>query len=179
MTEEWRPVVGFEGLYEVSNLGQVRSLDRYVDKTDRWGNHGRMFCRGRVLANGPHSGGYICIHLYKEGKRRATVLHIIIAEAFHGPRPSPLHEVLHGDGVRSNCAAGNLRWGTHVENEADKDVHGTRLIGEKSPSAKLTEDDVREIRRLVGVPQQDLADRFNCTFSNISAIQLRKSWRHV
>jgi hypothetical protein len=81
--------------------------------------------------------------------------------------------------VKSNSRADNLAWGTHIENEADKDLHGTRAVGEQHPTHKLSEADVREIRRRTSDLQQDLADEFGCTFSNISAIQLRKSWKHV
>lgn len=70
-------------------------------------------------------------------------------------------------------------WGTKQENEADKIMHGTRGFGEKAPSAKLTTADVLQIRKRVGEPQQALAEEFGCTFSNVSAIQHRKSWRHV
>ena len=176
--EEWRPVVGFEGLYEVSNLGRVRSLPRYVERRTKRGGVALHPVRGRVLALGPHVGGYRTVHLYAGGRQRATVVHIIVAEAFLGQRPDGT-EVLHNDGDPKNCIVSNLRYGTRKENEADKDRHGTRLRGERHGSAKLTAEDVRAIRALVGVPQQDLADDYGCTFSNISAIQLRKSWKHV
>lgn len=176
--ERWLPVVGFEGLYEVSDLGRVRSLPRYIEQMGRWGKPMSRWMKGGILALGPHTGGYNAVHLYKDGRQRATVLHIVVAEAFLGPRPAGM-EVLHNDGDKKNCAVGNLRYGTKLENEADKELHGTRLRGEKHVSAKLTEADVKKIRASVGIPQQDLADHYGCTFSNISAIQLRKSWKHV
>lgn len=181
MTEErWKPVVGFEGAYEVSDLGRVRSLDRYVPHSNRWGTISSILHRGQILRLGPHAGGYKTVHLYRDGERvRATVLHIVVAEAFLGPRPTPEHEVRHLDGDAGNCAAANLAWGTRIENEADKELHGTRTRGEQHATAKLSEKDVVAIRRRAGEPQKDLADEFGCTFSNISAIQLRKSWRHV
>lgn len=176
MTEEiWKAVPGYQGYYEASTLGRVRSLDRYtVDKRGR-----SRFYKGRILAGGPHFGGYETIHLHKDGERWATVRHIVIAATFLPPRPTPDHEVRHLDGDKANCQAANLEWGTHEENEADKDRHGTRLRGERVGGAKLGEAAVRAIRERAGEPQQDLADEFGCTFSNISAIQLRKSWRHV
>lgn len=176
--ERWLPVVGFEGSYEVSDRGRVRSLTRYVEQIGRWGKPVSRRMLGRVLAMGPHVGGYVAVHLYRDGLQRATVAHILVAEAFIGPRP-PGMEVLHNDGDKQNNAVTNLRYGTKLENEADKDLHGTRPRGEQSVSAKLTAADVKRIRRLKGVPQQELAEEFGCTFSNISAIQLRKSWKHV
>jgi hypothetical protein len=164
MDEEWRPVAGFEGAYEVSNLGRVRSL--------------RGPYAGRILSPGPHPGGYLLIHLYRNGHRTARTLHSIVAAAFIGPRPEG-QEVRHFDNVKTNCAASNLSYGTHAENEADKLRHGTRLRGEANHAAKLTADDARAIRARRGERQEDLAAEFGCTFSNISAIQRGKSWRHV
>lgn len=164
MKEEWRPVAGFEDRYEVSDLGRVRSI---------YGPYA-----GRVLSPGPHPGGYLLMHLYRDGKRTARTLHSLVAAAFIGPRPHGL-EVRHADGVKANCAAANLSYGTHRENEADKIRHGTLPIGEKNATAKLTAAAVKSIRARRGERQEDLAAEFGCTFSNISAIQRGKSWRHV
>ncbi len=179
MSEVWKAVLGFEGMYEVSSLGRIRSLDRYIDKINRWGSVSSVLCKGRILSTGLRKDGYQSVSLYDGGLQRATVVHILICEAFRGPKPFPNAEVRHLDGDKANCREDNLVWGTRLENEADKEVHGTRLKGEQSPSAKLTKEDVIAIRRRVGEPQQDLADEFGCTRSNISAIQLRKSWKHV
>lgn len=177
--EIWKPVAGFEGYYEVSCLGRIKSLARLIARTSRLGNVHHRVQAERILALGPHTSGYRCAHLYKEGDRRATLLHIVVAEAFLGPKPSPDMEVRHLDGDKDNCAAANLAWGTHQENVDDQVGHGTRRVGEKHVGAKLTVESVRAIRQRAGEPQQELADEFGCTFSNISAIQLRKSWRHV
>lgn len=159
--EIWKPVVGFEGRYEVSNAGRVMSLRS-----------------GVVLKLNKQTGGYLIAHLYRDGKRTARTVHSMVLTAFVGPRPAGA-ECLHGDHDRTNNALSNLRWGTRRENEDDKMRAGRVIRGEKSTSAKLTRADVFEIRAAVGTPQQELADRFGCTFSNISAIQLGKSWRHV
>lgn len=178
MTEIWKAVPGFEGLYEVSDQGRMRSLDRDIEYTMASGRAVVRRRRGQILALGPHVGGYRTVHLYDGGLSRATALHIVVAEAFHGPRPSPRHVVRHLDGDASNCAAANLCWGTPAENSADTLRHGTRLRGERIVGSKLSAGDVREIRASP-LPQAILAERYGCTFSNISAIQLRKSWRHV
>lgn len=162
--EEWRPVPGYESLYEVSSLGRARSLHRGAP---------------RLLALGPHPGGYRVFHLYRDGVRTSTTLHVAVTLAFHGPRPSPDHEARHLDGHKPNCRADNLAWGTRAENAADMVAHGTRRRGEQMSQAKLTEAAVHAIRARAGEPQQRLADEFGCTYSNISAIILRKSWQHV
>lgn len=178
MSEEWRAVPGFEGLYEVSDLGRVRSLDRLCPVVSRKGKRWFRRYRGRVLSPGPHVGGYQTLHLHNEGRSRCTVVHIVVAEAFLGPRP-PGHHVCHYDGDTQNSAAANLRYDTPKGNAADRHRHGTAPLGEKSACAVLTTDDVLAIRQAIGVPQEVLAQRYGCTFSNISAIQLRKSWKHV
>lgn len=177
--ENWKPIAGFEGLYEVSDLGRVRSLSRLVMFTSKRGKRCERAFKGRVLSLSVGVSGYFMLQLYDGGLARATALHIVVAETFHGSKPSSEHEVRHLDGTKLNCAAANLAWATHTENEADKVVHGTLRRGEDNAQSKLSAEDVAKIRRRVGERQQDLADEFGCTFSNISAIQLRKSWRHV
>lgn len=119
-TESWRPVVGFEGLYEVSDQGRVRSLDRVT--TGRWG---AAAYRGRMLLpdrNNPD--GYERVTLQRAGKRIRRAVHHLVLEAFVGPRPDEA-EACHGDGDPANNVASNLRWDTHSANIRDKRAHGT------------------------------------------------------
>lgn len=178
MTEIWKAVVGFEGAYEVSNLGRVRVLDRLVTRTFKSGATATHFKKGHMLAPGPHTGGYLMVQFYADGEHDARTVHRVVMESFVGPRPAGT-QILHDDGNKKNCRLDNLRYGSSVENNADKKRHGTYLFGETAPLVKLSESDVRAIRRRRGELQQELADEFGCTFSNISAIQRRKSWRHV
>jgi hypothetical protein len=110
--EEWRDVVGWEGLYEVSSLGRVRSLDREI--VHYRGGLARR--KGRVLSASPDSDGYPMVHLYRDGARTSRLVHALVCPAFHGPRPFPAAEVLHADETRTNCAASNLAWGSHKAN---------------------------------------------------------------
>lgn len=116
--ENWLPVVGYEGLYEVSNLGHVRSLDRVST-----GKRPRKL-RGRTLSLGLGSNGnYRIVGLCREGQSVSHSVHRLVCEAFHGP-PGGLHtRHLNGDGHDNR--AENLAWGTVVENMADKRTHGT------------------------------------------------------
>lgn len=177
MSEVWKPVVGFEGLYEVSDQGRVRSLDRVLWVRNPWGRIGPRRYRGRIIRPGPHQGGYLAIHLNREGEVKSTTAHVLVAQAFIGPRP-PGMEVCHNDGDKKNCARSNLRYDTPSGNNRDKEKHGTARKGDNHQTAKLTSGAVKAIRASCE-PQQVLAERFGCTFSNISAVQLRKSWRHV
>ncbi|HMH92929.1 MAG TPA: NUMOD4 motif-containing HNH endonuclease [Streptosporangiaceae bacterium] len=108
--EEWRPVVGHAGLYEVSSLGQVRRLSRTT-------SDGRRI-QGRVLR--PAGIRYLTV---KIGGDTRTV-HSLAAEAFRGLRPAPGMEVRHLDDNKLNNAAANLAWGTRSENIQDRIRNG-------------------------------------------------------
>lgn len=108
---EWRPVFNYEGLYDVSADGQVRSLPR----------RGK---RGRVLAGVIDSRGYMAVNLCRSGGQRVRRIHVLVAEAFHGRRQQG-QVVRHLDGNPLNNQAGNLAWGTYRDNEDDKVRHGT------------------------------------------------------
>lgn len=119
--------------------------------------------------------GYGMIHI--DGKKRYASR--VICAKVHGEPPSAEHEAAHSCGKgRMGCINWrHLSWKTRVENEADKLAHGTRVRGEKCNAAKLTEADVREIRRLRGSMTQDaLAERFCVLRTNISRIQNRSRW---
>jgi hypothetical protein len=118
---EWRPAVGYEGTYEVSADGQVRSLPR---NTTRGGVLSRRMAK---------RGGYWAVNLVQDGRERTRMVHTILAEAFLGPRPSPRHQVRHLDGDALNCTVTNLAWGTPRENMLDRIAHGT------DPNASKTE----------------------------------------
>lgn len=160
MTETWRDIPRFEGIYQASNLGRVRG-------------------RNGVRAIGWRKDGYGNIPLYRDAVATTKLVHHCVLEAFVGPRPSRAHQACHNDGDKSNNRLENLRWDTPAANNADKKMHGTHKQGEDAVMAKLTETDVLAIRARRGERQNDLAAEFGCTFSNISAIQRRKSWRHV
>lgn len=128
MIEEWRPVVGHEGQYEVSDLGRVRSLncERIYKRADQYS--GRMLTvrrkhKGRLLRPGRMPSGHLSVAL---GKGNSVCVHVIVLEAFVGPCPSG-HESLHRDDVPSNNVRGNLRWGTRSENMHDAIRNGRRI----------------------------------------------------
>lgn len=101
MIEEWRPVVGYEGLYEVSSYGRVRSLDKY-DSMNR-------FLRGRILRLFTDGLGYLRAQLYSNSKRKSFLVHRLVAEAFI-PNPDNLPQVNHIDENPSNDNVDNLEW---------------------------------------------------------------------
>lgn len=119
--EEWRPIAGHEGWYEVSNRGRVRSLDRRVYAGPQ---AGMRFAAGRVLA-ATFDGTYCRVHLTTpDGKRRTWAVHQLVGPAFLGERPEGYY-VCHNDGDGSNNAVDNLRYDTQAANMRDRTKHGT------------------------------------------------------
>jgi len=124
MKEEWRDIVGYEGSYQVSNLGRVRSLDREI--IDTLGR--RQKIKGRILKQ--HLQGskktYLSISLHLEGKIKNRTTHSIVAEAFFGARPEGF-EVCHGEKGPECNSVSNLSYGTKSDNFLDKHRDGTMV----------------------------------------------------
>ncbi len=165
IAEQWKPVVGFEGLYEVSDFGRVRSRHRSGE------------C---ILRQQPVPSGHKVVDLRNRGIRAMSKIHRLVLEAFVGPAPAGT-EGCHCDGDPSNNALANLRWDTRAGNEADKRRHGTDNAGSRHGNARLSEEDVLRIReaRLFGAMQRDLANAYGTSRSWISVIAARKVWRHI
>ena len=108
-------------------------------------------------------------------------IHRMVCEAFHGPPPSPLHQVAHNNGDPHDNRAENLRRATVAENSADKEAHGTAVKGAAHYASKLSDDDVRAIRRraVEGESQRLLARVFGVAPPTINNIVHRRKWRHV
>jgi hypothetical protein len=167
----WRAVIGWEGWYEVSDQGRVRRVC----------GGDRNTVAGRILKTQDTGKGYRSVCLCRDGKPRRLLVHVLVAEAFLGPKPSPKHEVNHEDGRKHRNRADNLEWKTRKGNMEHAVATGLMHRGERSPHAKLTDDSVREVRRRCasGEFQRVVGDDFGVTQATIHAIVHRKSWRHV
>lgn len=120
----WREVLGHEGLYEVSDQGLVRSVDRIVFRSD-----GMTVRRAGIrLKVSVSMSGYPYVCLSRQGVERRYRVHRLVLEAFIGPRPAGM-ECCHGDGNQGNCRLSNLRWATQQENLEDALRHGRRRGG--------------------------------------------------
>lgn len=108
--EIWKPVKGFEGLYEVSNKGNVRSLDRHL----MWGNQYCLF-KGKPMKPFPNSMGYLRVRLCKNSKVKNYYVHRLVAEAFI-PNPNDLPFIDHINTIRDDNRVENLRWCSQKEN---------------------------------------------------------------
>lgn len=167
--ERWRQAVGFPD-YAASDAGRVKRLTQ----------GGRRYPPGYILAPKKHQRGYV-VYTLKNGNADRTVLaHRLVALTWIGQPPTPEHEVAHEDGTRTNNHYTNLSWKTPKANQADRKRHGTYVDGEAAYSAKLTDNDVADIRRrysaggarYVGasVTMQALAEEYGVSIAQISRI---------
>jgi hypothetical protein len=133
MTENWLPVVGYEGLYEVSDRGRVRGLARVMRRRDKRlaSKYQSLIVPGRDLHPWPvQRGGYPAVMLCRNGHKRLIPVHSLVLAAFVGPRPKGA-DSLHYDGDPSNCRLSNLRYGSRAENMGDMRRHGRIHTGER------------------------------------------------
>jgi hypothetical protein len=172
----WVELAEFPG-YRVSDEGKVQSnfrlkgagyarKPRYVH-SDVW----------KDLKPDVDETGRARYTLRRDGRSHKKFASVLVLEGFVGPRP-PGMEACHGDGDCRNNRLSNLRWDTALANREDMVRHGTRQRGRQIHTAKLTEDDVREIRR-IGKPLKPLAIRFGVTETTVSYVLNRKVWKHV
>ena len=111
-----------------------------------------------------------------------TTAHAVVCTEAHGPKPSPFHEAAHscGKGHEGCVAPYHLGWKTRKENASDRAVHDTQRRGADIPGARLTEDNVRSIRReILTSTNKEIARKYGVATATISHIVSRKTWRHV
>jgi hypothetical protein len=182
--EEWRPVVGYEGAYEVSSLGGVKSIDRYVYQVgNKWGGTTKKLLRGKHLKQSACCGnpGPLKVCLYDDGVGKNMTVHRLVAEAYLGPKPIGKTDCCHNDGNNHNNAAWNLRWDTRAGNLSDMKEHGTVMRGEKNPQALLNNLQAKIIKRVLkndssrGVGRF-LADVFDIDEKHVSLIKRGVRW---
>lgn len=124
--EIWKPIPGFEGAYEASSLGRIRSLSREIE-CERSGKVLRLPVAGKVLSSSVcKRTGYqkTWVSLIDGGRGKTVSVHKLVCLAFHGPRPSGKQCVAHGNGNRTDNRPENLRWATNLENAKDRALHG-------------------------------------------------------
>jgi hypothetical protein len=174
--EEWCPIVGYEERYEVSSQGRVRSIDcSFVTKAGV-----KRFHRGRILVQAFDDHGRPVVYLSVNKDKRTERVHKLVANAFLGPQPSGT-VVCHKNDVNTDNRKDNLSYGTQSDNIKQRDDRGrTALGGGTHGRAKLTPDEVREIRSLKPfLSYQKLAAKFAVSHTTIEQLIKGRAWGHV
>jgi len=180
-SEEWKDVVGYEGIYQVSTHGNVRSLDRVSNRGRRLKGKNMKLCfvKDRYV---------FCNLCDANGKDKTLPVHRVVAAAFH---PNPLNKktVNHIDGNKHNNAVSNLEWATFNENM--QHAYDTGLLDNCRPlkgrkcelhlNCKLLPLDIEMIKclRKGGFNYDQIARRFNIHYTQVSLICRGKSWQHL
>lgn len=149
--EEWRPVKGFDGLYEVSNHARVRSLDRISRSKHRNGKSFTRKVKGHIITQRVNKNGYLTVRLSKDGERKKYLVHRLVAIAFV-PNPYELPFVNHKDDTPKNNMPDNLEWCTHLYNMAYKDKRLRsvlkQIMGAEKNRAMTVADLIAKLRTL-------------------------------
>lgn len=179
LKERWVSIVGWEGLYEVSDRGRVRSFDRTVTYwSSRWGCKVSYFKKGRIMKQ--HLGDYYYVSLSRGPGFSPVVArsHHLILKSFVCPRP-PGMEACHLDDDETNNNLDNLRWDTQESNRKD----ALRNCGNKMPTSKLSIEDVLKIRKLFlkGATAHWIWKTYYFKYAGytIKSITDKKTWRHL
>ena len=166
--EVWKDVVGYEGFYQVSNFGNVKSLGNKFSRKER------------LLKLSFQSKGYLTVVLQKDAKRKMVLVHRLVAEHFiFNIYNKP--QVNHINGIKTNNRVENLEWVSHREN-LDHAIHNDlTLKGEKNKKSKLKDVDVIEIHSLLqkGTTTKELSETYNVSYSTIDGIRTNRYWKHL
>ncbi len=171
----WKAVVGYEGFYEVSDHGEVRSVDRMVYHP----RGGSKLWSGKVLSPGIRKHGRRYVALCKGGVVRHDSIARLMLLAFVGPAEGRM--ALHRDDDRSNDTLANLYWGTNVENMSDKVKNGNSLKGSKHHKAQVSEAQVIEMRKRMdgGEDYRVVAADYGLSLTATQSIKHRRTWKHL
>jgi hypothetical protein len=174
MNETWKSIDGYKGIYEVSNLGNVRSIDRisYENKYPRK-------LHGKTLSAGLSGQGYYSVILYKNKSHISIRVHRLVAFAFLENK-NGYAEVNHINGHKTDNRACNLEWCTREYNikHAIKNGLFEGKKGENHPATKLTNNDIFLIRKSKD-SIKELSIKYNITKVSIRNIRNKKTWKHI
>ena len=174
--EIWKSIPQYEGIYQVSNLGQVKCLKRFVNA--KGGSKKQVL---EQIITQQNDKGYFRVNLSKEGKIKRIAVHRLVALAFISNDDNK-PQVNHINGIKTDNRLENLEWVTLSENIIH--AYANKLIirkGEKHTQNKLTTQNVFEIRNLLskGLKQDENAKKYGVIRQTIGCIKNGKSWNHI
>ena len=169
MAEEWKDIQGYEGKYQVSTLGRVKSLARIIYK-----GHYQAFYSEKIMIAYLEKNGYLSTRLYDgNNKNKKILIHRIVAQAFLS-NPEKKAQVNHKNGDKTNNRIENLEWATCKENINHAIQIGIiNNKGENNAKAKLTDKDASEVKRLYlkeNMKQRDIAKIFNISQTTVWSV---------
>lgn len=177
--EIWKDIPMLEGFYQISNFGNVRSMDRVVS---RMGLHPNTI-KGKIMKFSINRDGYVYYRLYKESKKKMIFPQREVAKLFL-QNPYNKKEVNHIDGNKLNNHFSNLEWATRVENMNHAFTNKLHdLNGERCANSKLSNNDVLNIRRLFikngKLRYKEIAMMYKVSPATIGSIVKSKTWKHI
>lgn len=172
--ENWRPIAGYEGHYEVSDYGRVRSLYREQEFFVRWGMAVMRF-PAREMKISATTKGYLYVGLSKDARPKKHLIHRLVMAAFVGESSM---EVNHKDGNKSNNHISNLEYCTSSENNRHRSRVLGKVIGSSNTASVLTEKDIPAIRADTRMLKEIAAD-YGVSLQAIWLVKKRKNWSHI
>ena len=145
MTETWKAIAGFEGLYEVSNLGRVKSL---------------KFGQEKILKPWEDTYGYLLVSLSKDGHRKTLKVHRLVAKAFI-QNPNNLGTVNHKDEVKTNNVASNLEWMSRADNKRYSANKSVQMFDKSTGELLATFPSLCEADRVTGINKGNISQCCN------------------
>lgn len=166
--EQWKAIVGYEGIYEISDIGRVKSL---------------KYGKEKILKPGKLKNGYLHVILYKEGKKKIFKIHRLVAEAFI-PNPLGLETVNHMDEVKTNNVASNLEWmsikdnnnyGSRTKRAAEANAKSVEMLDKSTGELLATYHSLKEAWRVTCINPGDIS---SCCLGKLKSAGGYK-WRHL